>query len=197
MKIYKSIEIAKTLIPNLEIKFKDESKFMKILSKILFFNKDFMTNYTTTIGSTIYFPNREYLTNKSSIVTLCHEIIHVNQSKNILFGFLYLSPQIFSIFALLSIFNIYFLFFLLFLLPIPSPRAYFEYKAYCVSMYTRNELGMKIDTYSIFKQFNSANYYFMFPFKWLKNKLDIKKEEIENKSFNFKEKNIIDQIIDL
>ena len=38
------------------IKYKDNSWFMKVLSKILFFNKKFMTRFTTTIGKTVYFP---------------------------------------------------------------------------------------------------------------------------------------------
>lgn len=130
----------------LNIKYKDTSLFMKILSYLLFFNKDFMTNYVTTIGSTVYFPTRSFVDKYASeaIQTLAHEFVHVKDcSKNkILFNFRYLFPQILSIFSLLAILFFitpYFLFsllFLLFALPLPSPpRSYYELRGYQMTLY--------------------------------------------------------------
>ena len=51
---------------------KEDSKLMKFISKLLFFNKTFMTDYVTTIGRTIYVPSG-YI----SSTTLRHELVHV------------------------------------------------------------------------------------------------------------------------
>ena len=54
-------EFAKNLAAyDFKIKYKNESLFMKVIGFLLFFNKTFMTNYITTIGSTIYYPSREW-----------------------------------------------------------------------------------------------------------------------------------------
>ena len=78
------VEKSKEFFPDLEVKYKTESSFMKLIGKILFFNKTFMTFYTTTIGSTIYFPNREFVNNKevSSSIIFLHELVHIHDSKN-------------------------------------------------------------------------------------------------------------------
>lgn len=96
-KFDKVIEITNNYIPNIKIKYKDKSLLMKILSKLLFFNKDFMNKYTTTIGNTIYFPTENFINTYpiSSISILLHECVHISDSrKNPLFKFLYLTPQI-------------------------------------------------------------------------------------------------------
>ena len=46
---------------DIRIAFKDESFLMKLLGFLLFFTKEFMTRFTTTIGNTVYFPSREWL----------------------------------------------------------------------------------------------------------------------------------------
>jgi hypothetical protein len=57
---------------------KSESKLMRAIGWVLKpFNKEFMTNYVTTIGSTIYTPSREML----SPGLLQHELQHVSDSK--------------------------------------------------------------------------------------------------------------------
>lgn len=125
----------------LKTKYKDESYFMRFLSKVLFFNKNFSTIYTTTIGDTIYYPSREYVESKpkESLVIFFHELYHyIDYKKNpALFVFLYLFPQVLSVFSVISIFSSsYYLLFLLFLLPIPAYfRASYEVSAYKVSLY--------------------------------------------------------------
>src|SRR4030043_385107 len=93
------VQSAQTHFPNLKIKYKDESLLMKILGKLMFFNKGFMTSYTTTIGSTIYFPNSNFVKARpiSSSVILLHELVHLYDNSKFtapLFSFLYLFPQI-------------------------------------------------------------------------------------------------------
>lgn len=141
-------QIAKNNSLNVNIKYKNESLFMKFLSFLLFFNKKFMTEYTTTINSTIYFPSRDFVNNNyiTSATIFLHELVHVLDARSynfIIFSFLYLSPQILGIIFLpLSFINIWVaLAFLLFLLPIPSFfRMKFEKRAYLVSLYVLNQL---------------------------------------------------------
>ena len=126
------------------IKYKDKSLFMKLLGLLLFFNKGFMTKYITTIGSTIYFPNKEFVTSKdqASISILAHELVHIQQAKaygTVLFSLLYLFPQCLAIFSLLAPFSLWFLLCLVFLAPLPAPwRANFELGGYTMSLYMLN-----------------------------------------------------------
>ena len=60
MSLENVIQAAKKYYPELKVEFKDESKFMKFLGVLLFFNKEFMSNYSTTIGNTVYFPSRHF-----------------------------------------------------------------------------------------------------------------------------------------
>ena len=88
------------------IKFKDESLFMKILGVLLFFNKRFMTEFTTTIGSTIYLPSQKSLNDELLWITIGHELVHVRDGKlegQWWFPFLYLYPQSFGLPALLGL----------------------------------------------------------------------------------------------
>jgi hypothetical protein len=173
---------AKEFFPDLEIKYKDESTLMKIISKILFFNKSFMTNFTTTLGSTVYFPSRrfEQLRPISSLVILLHELVHVHDSKKwskFLFSFLYMSPLTLAVlllpFLLLS-WKIFLPLILLSLCPIPSYfRTLFEKRAYLVSLYCTQQFSIKkqfttnLDNAasSYLSSFKDSSYYFMWPFK--------------------------------
>lgn len=136
------------------IKYKNQSWMMKVLSIILFFNKGFMTEYITTIGNTIYFPNAECIAqNESAFMgVLAHEIVHVTQKEKYgmaLYSLLYLFPQCLAIFAGLAILAIWYLqflwclLFLLFLAPLPAPwRKKFEVGGYTMTLYVSN-LRMK------------------------------------------------------
>jgi hypothetical protein len=180
---------AQEYFPDLKIKYKDQSWFMKLLGKLLFFNKSFMTSYTTTIGSTIYFPTESFVTLRpiSSMVVMLHELVHIKDSYKIskpLFGFLYLTPQILSLLCIPLLFiswKIFLPLMILFGAPIPSFfRMYFEKRAYLSSLYKMYALGNKLnfepklDEQSKFfsKQFKSSAYYWMWSFGSIDNQLN-------------------------
>jgi hypothetical protein len=158
-----------------------------------------MTNFVSTIGSTIYFPSKDFVKNndQSSIILLAHELVHVKQANKygkILFGLLYLFPQCLVILALLAPFSIWFLLFLVCAAPLPAPfRTYFEIDAYAMSLFVSNsqlkflknqpskiaELlsadATKIDT----KYFKSSAYWFMWPLG-VSGKLENKIKDIQD-----------------
>jgi hypothetical protein len=175
------------------IKYKNKSALMKLLGVLLFFNKEFMTKYITTIGSTIYFPNEEFIVNnpRTSINVLAHELVHVKQAQkygSVIFGLLYLFPQCLVLFTLLTPLSLWFLCFLIFLLPFPAPwRAYFEIGGYTMSLFVMNlrlqlnnsspdyiAEALKTEASNIDrKHFRGSAYWFMWPFGVM-NKLRIK-----------------------
>jgi hypothetical protein len=179
-----------TFYPKVTINYKNQALLMKVLSILLFFTPAFMTSYITTIGYAIYFPSPDFIKKSpvSSSVILLHELVHVYDAERfsrILFGLLYLSPQILFllivpmiIIKLIVGFSwLWLLVFVLFLGPIPSYfRMYFERKAYTYSLYTMNQLNIK-GHYSIdlnkqadffTEQFTGSAYYFMWPFSSIK-----------------------------
>ncbi len=149
-------------LPGFSVKFKDESTLMKIIGKVLFFNKAFMTDFVTTIGSTVYWPSRESLEGRgaSAMATLAHEYRHAKDAKKItsvLFGLLYLLPQILALPGVLSILILVPLLIFgvvswswwmlalmltaLFALPIPAYfRMKYEVYGYTMSLFMINEL---------------------------------------------------------
>jgi len=156
----------------LKVKFKDESLFMKILGWILFFNPKFMTNYTTTIGSTVYFANRKWLKENqdSAAHVLAHELVHIGDSKQaggFIFSYTYLLPQALALLSLLAIFSTWWwLLCLLFLAPIPSPfRTHWELRGYAMTdaTYFKSD-GVFTDINWMAGQFTSGSYFFMWPF---------------------------------
>lgn len=176
-----ALKLAQEKFPDLKVKYKNESLLMKIISYILFFNKDFMTSYTTVIGSTIYYPNAEKISQRpiTSVSNLLHELVHINDSKKysrFLFTFMYLFPQIlFPLFLLLAIFGGWFFIIpaVICLLPIPAPfRMIFEKRAYIISLYTLYKLGQKFGfdpkleqhCESYLSYFKDSSYYFMWFF---------------------------------
>ena len=178
---YDKVDKAKKHFPDLNIKYKDESMLMFFMSKVLFFNKDF-NSYTTTIGSTVYFPSNIYVDNSPtrSTTLLMHELYHIYSSKKkgkFYFSLLYLFPQIL---ALLSV-PVFFLFglikslfCLLFLLPFPSyTRMIEERNAYIISLYTINKYNSNYTDFDILdnqkkylvENFLNSSYYWMWPSK--------------------------------
>jgi len=171
-----------SLVPNFTIAFKDESFFMKLIGKILFFNPSFMTKYTTTIGHTVYFPTASNLKLQpaSSKIVLYHELVHIKDMEKYtlpLFGLLYLLPQLLALLAIpLAFFAAWYValaWFVLFMLPIPAYfRMKFELKAYTFSVYTLYKMNAvkgyainfdrQIDSYT--SQFTNMSYYLMWPF---------------------------------
>ena len=173
---------AKEFFPDLNVKYKNETVFMENLGKVLFFNKDFMTKYTTTLGSDIYFPDRKFeqLHPITANVVFLHELVHVHDAKKIskqFFSFLYLFPQCLSLIFLplmLLSWKIFLPLFILSLLPLPAFfRMYLEKRAYLVSLYSVYQLSIKKNftvsledsAASYLKSFKDSGYYFMWVFK--------------------------------
>ena len=174
-------------IPDSEIRSKKQSTMMKFLSKLLFFNKSFMTSYVTTWYPHIYVPKLpwKYKNNLPAIATLAHEWVHLHDRRRLgwFFNFLYMMPQCFFIFGLLAFWNLWFLLFFLFILPIPSPgRAWAEFRGYRMTIAVYYWLsGQKVDLKWIVDQFVSSNYYFMWPFRgWLMKKFQKEFDKIKN-----------------
>lgn len=165
--------------PGFEIRYKNEDKLMKLLDKILFFNKSFMTNFVTTFKEKVYWTDLNKFKEfpLSSFFTLAHEYVHILDDKKepVKYKLGYLFPQCLAIFSLLSFFAFFskwfllFLLFLLFVLPLPAPfRTKSELRGYGMSIKVRQWKFGKIhddDFNRYVKQFTSGNYYYMFPFK--------------------------------
>ena len=188
--------------PDFKIVDKRESKLMRALSKVLFFNKDFMTRYITVIGNTVYIPTKDWIKEDAyrALSVFCHEWVHMKDNRRLgpFFKLLYLSPQIFSFLAVLGFWNPLWFLFLICLLPVPSPtRSELEMRGYAVSMavdWWLLERNPNYEWYS--KQFTSSAYYWMDPFK--KDVLeDLKKEfeRIQKQELRDHEKQILDILI--
>lgn len=155
------------------IRYKNESWEMQLLGAFSYpFCPNFLTHYTTVIGSTIYFPSREYLIQHADRASrvLAHEMVHILDAERIsepIFMSSYIFPQILA----LGIFSFPFLgwwalLFLLFLLPWPAPfRFYFESRAFAMDVLTAppSERERIIDW--AVAQFSDWGYYKMFPFE--------------------------------
>lgn len=155
---------------------------MKFLGFLLFFNKSFMTDYTTTIGNTVYIPTENYIKLRpiSGAVVFLHELVHLYDHKKIgsfWFQLSYMMPQIFALPALLLFLISWKLALpvvIFFLLPIPSYfRMKYERRAYYSSIYCLKKLGdrlnfdPRLDTQNSYfaEYFVDSSYYFMWPFK--------------------------------
>ena len=187
-RFYDLEKIIKERVPGFKIKFKDESTLMKVVGKVLFFNKSFMTSYTTTIGKTVYFPSRvKFEKNPGAyFYTLAHEYVHVMDyvAHPVRFTLGYAFPQFlaaFSLLSLLAFINPYFLLFLFalaFAAPIPAPyRTWAELRGYGMSLLVRSwdgwaseEVANMVNRYA--DAFTTSAYYFMCPFRtYVLNKL--------------------------
>ena len=171
------IKEAQKYFPELQVKYKDQSTFMKILGKITFFNPAFMTTYLTTLGNTIYVPSEAYQNDpredfKSVFI---HECTHLYDCKRIGFPYDvgYAFPQWLSIIAVLA--TIFFswklavVLGLLFLLPLPAPwRAHFERRAYLVQMYAWFKINGHDPSFlaiPLANLFRNSSYYWMWIFE--------------------------------
>lgn len=171
--------------PDLKIAYKDQSLFMKILAAILFFNPAFSKQFITVIGKTIYYPSKDNFDALDPVdvkIHISHEYRHMrDSSKNPLFYFLYLCPQILAPLWLFLGFVSWpaaIALFILFLLPLPAPfRAYYEYRGYETGLFVINQMllarGMDLETRKavlednlalIKPQFTTFNYYVMWIF---------------------------------
>lgn len=170
------ISTTQKYFPSLQIKYKDQSNLMKLLGKIAFFNKSFMTEQLTTLGNTVYAPSEQWIQqNYINFANIfIHECTHMYDEKRLwlLYTLSYAIPQIFSVISLLTIifFNwkIALIAFLFFLLPLPAPwRTLFEKKAYFVQMYAGSKMNYDADKMGVIftALFRDSTYYWMWPFE--------------------------------
>lgn len=191
------VKLMATYFPNANIAYKDQSLLMKLLGYLLFFNPDFMTTFTTTIGNTIYFPSEDYVKAHpvSAQVILLHEMTHLYDKKRLgtfLFTTSYLLPQLLAPFTLLLLFVLSWKFvlplFILCLLPLPAYfRTYFEKRAYMVAMYVIYLLSKKenfdpkltVKEEDFLGYIHGSGYYFMWPFAGINAEFDAATKNIE------------------
>lgn len=162
------------IYPDVNVKFKNQSTFMQILGKILFFNSSFMTEFVTTIGTTIYYPSQDWVNNNpyTASILLLHELTHIYDQKkdnSMVFSILYMLPQLLFILFIPLLFIIrweFALIPLLLLAPIPAYfRMYYERRAYTISMYATYKLNCIQSLPSEYVQFlTGSEYYFAWPF---------------------------------
>ena len=160
-----------TLIPY-RIKFKDESWEMRLLNIfVVWFCPGFMTHFTTVLGRTIYFPNRQYVfgNETAAMRSLTHEVVHLLDAERWswpLFAAGYLFPQILALGVFtFPLFGWFSAIFLIFLLPLPSPfRFYFESRAYAMDVLTAPEVWQDHVLRNSIHHFSSWSYYRMFPY---------------------------------
>ena len=144
MRTFEQFEAELKRLTPYRIRFKDEAWEMQALYLFVFwFCPDFLTRFTTVIGRTIYFPNRQYLERYPQVATrtLAHEAVHLLDQQRWgkgLFILSYLFPQILSLGVFLFPFmGPFSLLFLLFLAPWPAPfRAHIEARAYAMDYLT-------------------------------------------------------------
>jgi len=154
------------------IRYKDESPEMEVIDAFVSpFSPTFMENYTTVIGSTIYFPSRAALmrNEEQAMRTLAHEAVHLLDADRWwmpIFSMGYLFPQILALGVFLSPWlGWWAMLFLLFLLPWPAPfRFYYESRAYAIDMLLAPADKQDIYMQRIVKQFTGWSYFRMYPF---------------------------------
>lgn len=142
---------------------KEKSKLMRAIAWISKpFNKDFMSDYTTTIGYCVYMPE-SWIDTETGYQILRHEAIHVQD-----FDRTYWLPFVLSYTLLLPI--------------VFTFRAYWEFRGYKESMRVELEETGSIsdDTIAfIASQFTSSAYGWMCPFKkFITKKLEDARAEL-------------------
>src|SRR5574337_971831 len=102
-------EVTRVHAPDATIRPKTESWLLKAVAWLVKpFNPTFMDQYITTIGTTIWVPDNffETIDEAGALEVVSHETQHIIDLKKwgwIVFGGLYLFPQILAILALLSL----------------------------------------------------------------------------------------------
>lgn len=76
-------QAAQQHFPKLQVKYKDQSLFMKILSILMFFQKGFMTQCSSSFCNTIYIPTIHSVRAHpvSAAVVFLHELVHLRSSE--------------------------------------------------------------------------------------------------------------------
>lgn len=158
---------------------------MRMIAALLFFNKDFMQGFVTTIGSKVYIPRKRLFDAEEGFTawpwkTLAHELVHVHDAqvtfgRSVMYGVLYLLPQILAVFSLLAVLAVVDLWwlmslgFLLLLAPIPAPiRTVYERRGYAMNIATNFWRYGSVQQHQIdhtIGRFTTSKYYWMWPFK--------------------------------
>jgi hypothetical protein len=106
-KRFSALCLAGELMYGAKVRFKDESRWMRFLGALLFFNRDFMTGYTTTLFRTVWFPSRADIVGSPewAFQTLAHELVHVDRCGGkwlrwVWFSLKYLFPQCLALLSL-------------------------------------------------------------------------------------------------
>ncbi len=175
------LALCKQEVPGFEIRFKDESKLMKLISPFAgIFNKTFMTEYTTTLGTAVYVPTEQWLLKDQpgNVGVLAHELVHLKERARrgtTAYTLSYIFPQILALLsplAMLAPLSACFLLSLCFLIclaPIPSVgRRNIELNGYTMSMavgYWRTGVISDADIDWAAAQFTGPAYYFMWPWE--------------------------------
>lgn len=167
-----------TKIPKFQNKLKSESLLFKIIGPIVkLFNKTFLTEYITTIGTTVYWPSQEEMDRENSYQVLIHEFVHAwDFTQNpILFPLKYLFPQVLSLISLGAIgafwspWWLLCLLSLICLLPLPARgRSEAEMRGYTATMAVNEWEGINLLNHEEFidfiaMQFTGMAYYKMNP----------------------------------
>jgi len=169
--------VAKKLVPDVKIRYKNTSWLMKLIAVLVYpINRYFMTEYTTVLGTTVYFPSREWLQARytRAISIMSHELVHLvdrSSEKKLMFEIKYMFPQIlglFSIFAVLAFISPWFLLFLGFLVCLAPWKAVYrlryEATAYCMSMHYQEIIKDSFDfTYWVnvyASELSGSSYYY-------------------------------------
>lgn len=132
-------------VPGFEIQYKNKSVVSKILGFLAFFNRDYMTKYTTTFGDLVKYPSVKFVNDNKwrAFKVLAHEYVHIldNQVHPLLFKILYSAPQWLVLLSSLALLSIWFsnwwllaLIGLIFLGPWPSPRSHLEMRGYAMNI---------------------------------------------------------------
>lgn len=146
--------LAETLkeFPKFRVVSKADSKFMRFLAKLLFFNKAFMTSFHTTIGNKLYVARSwRDLSDYGKAALLRHERVHLRQQKRYTMA-------------------LYSMMYLLLLPTVLTFRAMLEREAYEESMRAKMEYWGP-DSFTepareaMVKHFISGEYFWMWPFK--------------------------------
>ena len=171
--------VIKRRIPEFRVKFKDESKFQRLIGKLAIFNPGYMTSYTSTFGANVWFPSREFVNSnrRRAFKILAHEYVHLLDRKNhkIMFELFYVAPQVFGIFAVFSVLSVISSWWLLslialvFFMPLPAlARAVLEFRGYtmglAINLWCHGEI-LDETRDDIVAQFCGWNYYKMWPFE--------------------------------
>lgn len=181
-KLQKLVTLAKELIPGFALRYKTDSKLMRVLGTLSKpFNPEFLAKYTTTLGTTAYVPSKEALLAEPDVYfgILAHELVHMREQRDtgaVWYFIKYASPQILAVLALGAVGAVWSpwfwlaLLWLLALLPVPSPgRANIELNGYTMSMavdfWRTGSVGADELDWIAF-QFTQAPYYYMWPFKY-------------------------------